>query len=588
MEWHDLNPAAALEIRLNSNIPKIQTALSTKFALFFANFGTAVAGVGIAFYTSARLAGVFFATMLPMFVVFGITIEVMADIEGVKAKIYESAGIVSEEVLSLVRVVMTFGTYDQEQARYDKLVMQSANEGKVVGRKFGIGMGFPPALLNLQYAVAFYYGALLIKQANAGDSNLEAGGILTALFCMMMGTMMLAMTGEYVQTAGEAQAAAHTIYSVIDRKSKIDGLSEEGTRPESTRGDVALDKVSFSYPTSPDQTVLDELSFSTSRGKTLALVGHSGCGKSTVINLLMRFYSPKGGKIELDDDTLETYNVGWLRNHIGLVQQMPTLLPGSIEDNIRLGKSDATDAEIREACRVANAAEFIEAFPDAYKTEVGSLGGKLSGGQKQRIAIARTLISKPKILLLDEATSALDSKSETKFLELLEETKADRTTIVIAHRLATIRNADEIIALGQGKVIERGTHDELVAKKGFYFNMLNTQASDDDEDAEKEEEAAADTQNTSKGASKDTSSKNDDEDEVEEVDDATAKEVTDYVWKKNKPFLSIIILASLAGLVGGCAYGATNVVLAMMIQKVGAVHLPHIAPPCHAYESFER
>jgi len=570
MEWHDLNPAAALEIRLNANMPKIHTALSTKFALFFANFGTAVGGVGIAFYTSPKLAGVFFATMLPMFVVFGITAEVMQDIEGVKAKIYEGAGIVSEEVLSLVRVVMTFGTYDREQARYEKLVMKSADEGKGVGRKFGIGMGLPPALLNLQYAVAFYYGAILIKQANAGDSNLEAGGILTALFCMMMGTMMLAMTSEYVQTAGQAQAAAFSVYAVIDRESKIDGLSEEGDRPEDTRGEVSLDEVSFSYPSSPDQTILDKLSFSVSRGKTLALVGHSGCGKSTVINLLMRFYSPKGGKIELDNNKLEDYNVGWLRNHIGLVQQMPTLLPGSIEDNIRLGKSDATDEEIVEACRVANATEFIEAFPDKYKTEVGSLGGKLSGGQKQRIAIARTLISKPRILLLDEATSALDSKSEAKFLNLLEETKADRTTIVIAHRLATIRDADEIIALGQGKVIERGTHDELVAKQGFYFNMLNAQEKDDDEDEDASEGGAADAGDgkTDAVASEASANKTDDDDAEIEVDDATAKEVTNYVWKKNKPFLFTIIVASLAGLLGGVGYGATNVVLAMMIQKV--------------------
>ena len=344
------------------------------------------------------------------------------------------------------------------------LVSKTAQKGKSIGRKFGVGVGLPAAMLNLQYAVAFYYGGVLLTEANGSDSNLKAGHILTALFSMMMGSMMLAMTSDYFNEAGKGRASAYTIYEVIDRESMIDGLSEEGSSPsvDQLRGDIALNNVSFSYPSTPDQAVLDGLTLSVSRGKTIALVGHSGCGKSTVINLLMRFYTPKSGSIEIDDNEIETYNVGWLRQTIGLVQQMPTLLPGTIEDNVRLGKENATDEEVKEACRVANAADFIESFPDKYKTEVGSLGGKLSGGQKQRIAIARTLVANPRILLLDEATSALDSRSEAKFLELLEETKGDRTTIVIAHRLATVKDADEIVALGKGKVIERGTHDELV------------------------------------------------------------------------------------------------------------------------------
>jgi ABC-type multidrug transport system fused ATPase/permease subunit len=554
-----------LEIRLNANIPKIQTALATKLALFFANTGTGAAGLGIAFYSSAKLAGVFFASMLPMFIVFGITAEVMQDVEGVKAKIYEDAGVVGEEVLSLVRTVMTFGTYDREEARYDDLVRKSADKGKAVGRKFGMGMGMPPALLNLQYAIAFWYGAKLIRE---GD-DLDAGHILTALFCMMMGTMMRAMTSEYFQTAGIAQAAAFPVFSVIDRQSKIDGLSDKGAAPEDLRGDVSLNKVSFSYPTAPDTAVLDELSFSVERGKTVALIGHSGCGKSTVIKLLMRFYSPTGGGIDMDNTAIEGYNVGWLRKNIGLVQQMPTLLPGSIADNIRLGKADATDAEVFEAARLANAHEFIQAFPSQYETDVGSLGGKLSGGQKQRIAIARTLISKPRILLLDEATSALDSKSEAKFIDLLEETKQDRTTVVIAHRLATVKKADEIIALGQGKVMERGTHEELYAKQGFYYNMLQTQEKNAEEDKEESVAQETETMAVDSKAVKRQSTEMKMEDEVEmPIDEATTKKVTDYVWSKSKPMMGWIVLASVAGLVGGIGYGGTNAVLAMIIQKV--------------------
>lgn len=267
---------------------------------------------------------------------------------------------------------------------------------------------------------------------------------------------------------------------MIDRKSTIDGLSEKGIKPEKgLQGAVKLDNVKFAYPSAPHIAVLGGLSVTVAQGKTLALVGHSGCGKSTIINLLMRFYNPVSGEITVDGKPLDAYNIGWLRAAIGLVAQQPSLLPGTIYDNIVMGKEGATQAEVEEAAKFANAHDFIMQFPDGYQTEVGSLGGKLSGGQRQRIAIARTMVAKPKILLLDEATSALDNKSEAKFQAALDSSKGDRTTIMIAHRLSTVRNADEIVVLDGGVVVERGTHDELKDKKGRYFAMLN----EDEEDA---------------------------------------------------------------------------------------------------------
>ncbi|CAF3665821.1 unnamed protein product, partial [Rotaria sp. Silwood1] len=335
------------------------------------------------------------------------------------------------------------------------------------------------------------YGSYLVRT----ECSIYTGGSVLVIYwaCGSI-TWSLAQFMPNIDSFAEAAGSGIYVFDLIERKTKIDASSDEGNKPESIIGDIEFNNVTFTYPARPETTILNSLSLKISCGKTAALVGPSGCGKSTIIQLIERFYDPDNGRILLDGKDLKTLNVSWLRSHIGLVSQEPVLFTGSIEDNIRFGKSDATDEEVQTAAKLANAHDFIMALPENYKTIAGD---KLSGGQKQRIAIARALISNPKILLLDEATSALDNTSERIVQDALDRAKQGRTTIVIAHRLSTIRNADLIIGLEHGQVKEYGNHDELMNRRGLYYELVTAQIQQEKEqqvDADSERE---DNDNTS-------------------------------------------------------------------------------------------
>ncbi|XP_010631199.1 ATP-dependent translocase ABCB1-like isoform X4 [Fukomys damarensis] len=243
-------------------------------------------------------------------------------------------------------------------------------------------------------------------------------------------------------------------------------------------GDVTFSDVVFKYPTRPDIPVLQGLSLQVKKGQTLALVGSSGCGKSTAVQLLERFYDPLAGTVLVDGKEIQQLNVQWLRAQLGIVSQEPILFDCSIGENIAYGDNSRTvsQEEIVKAAKEANIHQFIKSLPDKYNTRVGDKGTQLSGGQKQRIAIARALVRQPRILLLDEATSALDTESEKVVQEALDKAREGRTCIVIAHRLSTIQNADVIVVIQNGRVKEHGTHQQLLAQKGIYFSMVSVQA----------------------------------------------------------------------------------------------------------------
>ena len=269
-------------------------------------------------------------------------------------------------------------------------------------------------------------------------------------------------------------------YYVADislQKSLINPVTEEGEKPEEFDGSIEFKDITFSYPTRPDIKVLEGFNLNIEVGKTYALVGPSGCGKSTVIQLLLRFYDPSTGEVLVGGKDVRTLNVKWLRQHIGVVSQEPVLFNSTIAENILYGKDGATQEEVKQAAANANAHDFISKLPDGYSTLVGEGGIQLSGGQKQRIAIARALISDPKILLLDEATSALDTESESIVQQALDKASAGRTTIIIAHRLSTIQNADLIASVQDGRIAETGSHTELMDKKGLYYNLVVAQVS---------------------------------------------------------------------------------------------------------------
>jgi ABC-type multidrug transport system fused ATPase/permease subunit len=257
---------------------------------------------------------------------------------------------------------------------------------------------------------------------------------------------------------------------------KIEGINLSHKTTHRVSGNISFDKVSFFYPSRPDFPVLKEVSFTVNSGQMLALVGPSGSGKSTIASLLLRFYELQSGKISIDGKDIATYDLTDYRNNLAIVPQDVLLFGGTIKENIAYGKLDATDAEIKEAAKQANALDFIESFPDKFETRVGERGIQLSGGQRQRVAIARAILKNPSVLILDEATSSLDSESERLVQEALDKLMMGRTSIVIAHRLSTIRNADKIIVLEHGKVRESGTHAELSEiTDGLYRSLSRLQ-----------------------------------------------------------------------------------------------------------------
>jgi len=255
---------------------------------------------------------------------------------------------------------------------------------------------------------------------------------------------------------------------------------------------LALKKTTFSYPSRPNIRVLHRLSLECPPGKSLALVGQSGSGKSTIVNLLLRFYEPTKGSIYIDGVDIKDIDISYLRSQIGLVSQEPVLFAGTIRENILYGRPDATEDEVIEAAKKANAHKFIMAMPDKYETLIGERGVSLSGGQKQRVAIARAIVKNTKILLLDEATSALDAKSEKLVQSALERLVQNQTSFIVAHRLTTIRDAHSICVLVRGKIVEQGTHDELLDRDGFYAKLIKHQLLEEKKKKQKKKKNAGD------------------------------------------------------------------------------------------------
>ena len=363
--------------------------------------------------------------------------------------------------------------------RYDEYLQTAHKEGNKKSLLFGILFSAQTFLVMSGTALAFWEGFRLFQSGEIDN----VGTVFTVVLSVTLGATSVMLVLPQLQSITNASSAASELFSIIDKPSLLDPFSPEGRQPTSFTGEIQIRDLRFAYPTRPTAQVLQGLDLSIPAGKTTALVGPSGCGKSTLVGLLERWYQPASGQILVDGHDIAEYNTKWLRSNFRLVQQEPILFQGTIFQNVAKGfvggqqnlSEEAQMELVQEACMASNAHDFIERLPEGYNTQVGERASMLSGGQRQRVAIARSIISDPKVLLLDEATSALDPRAERVVQDALHRVSANKTTLVIAHKLATVMAADNIAVMTGGKVIEQGTHSELLEHDGLYAAMVRAQ-----------------------------------------------------------------------------------------------------------------
>ncbi|GBP59395.1 Phosphatidylcholine translocator ABCB4 [Eumeta japonica] len=384
------------------------------------------------------------------------------------AKTMQNSVKIAVEAVTNIRTVASLGREPLFVKEYKEQLRSALILAKHASRWRGIVFGLARGFFNFVQTGAMFYGGHIIV-----NDDVPYDVVLKAAQALLMGTSSAAQAFAFAPNFQKGINAAGRIVILLNRKPNVVDPAQPAVEEFRGTGEANLQTVQFSYPTRPAVEVLKGLDLKISKGQTVALVGSSGCGKSTVIQLLERYYDPDAGLVTLDGVPLPRLRLAELRRGLGLVQQEPVLFDRTIGENIAYGDNSRTPAqdEIIEVARQANIHNFIMSLPAGYDTNIGSKGTQLSGGQKQRVAIARALVRKPQILLLDEATSALDTESEKVVQAALDVAKEGRTCITIAHRLSTIRDADVICVIHAGRVAEKGTHQELIDRKGLYYRL---------------------------------------------------------------------------------------------------------------------
>ncbi|KAK9456374.1 P-loop containing nucleoside triphosphate hydrolase protein [Dipodascopsis uninucleata] len=465
--------------RITSDTNLVQEGMSEKVSLVLNGLATFITAFVVGFIKSWKLTLIMCSVVLAIVLTLGTLSKFMVRFSGKSLEGYSVGGTIAEEVFASVRNVHAFGAQHRLAKEYDRYLDITEHWGLRQSLIFGLMIGLLWFYVYCNYALGFWQGSRFLER-----DDISVGGIISVLMSSLIGAFSMGTTAPNFTNITNGITACAKIYATIDRVPAVDATSDSGDSLATVNGDIELKNVKFIYPSRPDVTVLEDMNLQIEAGTTVALVGASGSGKSTIIGLLERFYLPVKGTITLDGHDISILNVRWLRQQIALVSQEPTLFACSVYENISYGligteyenaSDDVKRKLIIEACEQANAWDFIQTLPEGLETNVGERGFLMSGGQKQRIAIARAIVSNPKILLLDEATSALDTKSEGIVQDALDRASQSRTTIVIAHRLSTIKDADKIIVMSKGMIVEQGTHNELLDRKGMYYNLVEAQ-----------------------------------------------------------------------------------------------------------------
>ena len=500
--WFDENNAFEFATKVQAQLEQIELGLGDRLGQFIMMLTELIAGFVVAFIASWELT-LILLTSFP-FIIGGALIMTftLKNLIVNSRKTYEIAGGVAEELLYNIKTVTSFANFDYEINRFGNLIDKVEEYDQKKSFYSGISVGIIIFGIFFGYTVTLLYARKLIMDSlnerntildmiyeDIEEQKISIGEIQKVLFSIIASIVAIGQLAPNVQTIKASCAASSDYFTLYERKQKI-YISEKNVKPErdSIKGKIEFKNIKFIYPSDKSQRpILNNLNLEIEAGKKVAFVGESGCGKSTTVNLIERLYDPVEGQILIDGIDIKEFNLEYLRNLIGYVQQEPVLFNKSIKDNLIFGRQQLLeelgnpDELIKEACKEAYIEDFILRNHDKYDYVVGVKGNKLSGGQKQRIAIARAILTKPKILILDEATSALDNQSEKEVQEALDNiSKTNITTLIIAHRLSTIKNADVIYALKAGQVVEKGTHQELLDKNGYYANLVKAQIGTED------------------------------------------------------------------------------------------------------------
>ncbi|XP_060519433.1 ATP-dependent translocase ABCB1-like isoform X2 [Cylas formicarius] len=566
--WYDMNQSGDFASRMGEDLSRFEEGIGEKVPLFVSLQATFFASLILALIRGWELALICLISLPVTLIIIGGLSFLITKVSKKEIDAYGEAGAIAEEVLTSIRTVIAFGGQKKETQRYDEKLIYAKNNN--IRRSFleGTSFGLLFFMIFSSYGLAFWYGiTLMLKQRSWDDPIYTPGNMITVFFSVMTGSQSFGMASPYIEAFSQARSAGGKVFHIIDSLPTINLSKNNGQKIENLKGSLSFRGVTFQYPSRKEVTILKELDLDIEAGHTVALVGSSGCGKSTVLQLIQRFYDPDRGTVLLDGQDIRNLDLTWFRNLIGVVSQEPVLFGTTIEENIRYGNRDATEEDIINAAKKANAHNFIKMLPEGYKTLVGERGAQLSGGQKQRIAIARALLKSPSILLLDEATSALDTNSEAKVQAALDSASQHCTTIIVAHRLSTIRGADKIIVLSQGKVVEQGSHDELMKLEGEYHTLVMTQV-------QSNQVIESTTKETRKAVVVEDEDEEDnhyiqEDNETENANDEYVKKGS--IWsllRMNSPEWFYLLLGSIGAASVGCAMPLFAVIFGTIMQDI--------------------